>query len=208
MIEPQELQDWLLFCEDEHTVDPNHFATMFMELYLAPLTEKDKQDLALIFSHVSNSEHILEKMIRMDARAEDKTESDIIDLVNSDLKEMRQFINSQPVLDAIDRGIAEEVKNETHFEVAVDSDLNHQFIHILSDFFVGQLANSDGKIRALSNAFYGLASNLHLQWVLTADLLNTDLNFNHYFELYLIGVDYAITRNGAVVMNYRKITND
>ncbi len=36
-----------------------------------------------------------------------------------------------------------------------------------------------------------------------ADLLDVDVNGDSYFELYMVGVQYALGENGAVVMNYR-----
>ncbi|PQO44355.1 hypothetical protein [Blastopirellula marina] len=65
------------------------------------------------------------------------------------------------------------------------------------------MAGQDVRLRAISSAFYGLASNQQLEFALTADLLPIDINFDNYFEAYLIGVDYAVTADEVVVIDYR-----
>lgn len=186
---------------------------MFMELYLEPLTERDKADLRTIFSYVPGSERALEKMLRLDDCADDKHDSEIIDLVRSDLNEMRRIVNSEPVLKVISSGEIEFMLDEARFEEVRRSDLNWQYQTAMGDYLRREKGDylrreksgHNAKIEALREAFYGLASDLHLQKALTADLLGVDVSFDNYFELYLIGVHYALDSDRVLVMNFRKL---
>ena len=55
----------------------------------------------------------------------------------------------------------------------------------------------------LDNAFYGVASNVQLQFALTADLVGLDADFGNYFDLYRIAVDYAVEEGGAIAIDCR-----
>jgi hypothetical protein len=202
-LDAQVLNDWIDFCEDRKRFDRRHFARMFMGLYVEPLSDKDIADLRTVFRYVPNSSRVLEKMIRMDGRAEYKTDDQIVELVRRDLREKRKLIDSQKVVDVIDSGAIALTADEHRFDEARSSDANGQFLHCLAQFFMRTLAHREERIQMLSNAFYGLASNLQLQDALTADLLALDVCFDNYFELYLIGVDYAAAEDEVVVMNYR-----
>ena len=199
----QEIQEWRKFCEGNSAYTPDHFSSLFMECYLEPLTEKDKNDLRTVLSLVPGGTRVLEKMLRLDDAASHKSNEEIKELVASDLIEMRQIIHSTELLAVIDAGVIEIVSDDGGFEDACNCKANRLFVHELSAFFVKETRGHDARIRALSNAFYGLSNNMHLQWALTADLLNLDVNFDNYFELYLVGVDYAVCADRVTVMDYR-----
>jgi hypothetical protein len=99
------------------------------------------------------------------------------------------------------------VTDETRFQEARDSSLNWAYGHAISAYFIAaiELQPHSDRISALHEAFYGIASDVHLQTALTANLLNSEVNCDNYFELYRIGVDYALDTKGAVVIDYRKI---
>jgi hypothetical protein len=202
-MDEREIKDWRNFCEGNSPYTPDHFSSLFMELYLKPFTKKDKDDLHSIFSLVPNATCVLEKLLRLDDPAHSKSNEEIKDLVAQDLCEMRRILKSGELLAAIEYGVTEIILEEGRFRQACDCELNRLFYHELADFFVKEMGQHDGRIRALSNAFYGLGNNIHLQWALTADLLHVDVNCANYFELYLIGVDYAVCEDGVVVMDYR-----
>ncbi|QDT18445.1 hypothetical protein [Gimesia chilikensis] len=204
-MDSQEINDWMSFCEHKRSFELDHFSSMFMELYLESLTEKEKSDLETVFSYIPNKSRILDKMFRLDFRADDKTENEITNLVLQDLKEKRRIIDSPSLIQAMDYGVNAIMSDEEKFAEYAGCELNCLFYHDMANYFVQHLSKNDVKFRALSNAFYGLASNAHLQWALTCDLLNLDLSFDNYFELYLIGVDYAISEKGIYVINYREL---
>lgn len=199
----QEIRDWRKFCEGGSAYTPDHFSSLFMECFLEPLTDKDKNDLRTVLSLVPGGTRVLEKMLRLDDSASHKSNEELKELVASDLIEMRKIIHSTELLAVIDAGVIEIISDDGGFEVACDCKANRLFIHELSEFFLKLTRGRDARIRALSNAFYGLSNNMHLQWSLTADLLNLDVNFDNYFELYLVGVDYAVCADRVTVMDYR-----
>ena len=201
-----ELNDWRDFCEGTKPYPPEHFSRLFMEMFLDPPSERDRNNLRTVFSYVPNSSRTLEKMLRLDSRADDKSDQETTDLVIRDLREMRRIVADPQILACIDLGVSEIVADDTRFQQARESLLNRKFVQAIADYFIEEMFRQphNEKIIALSGAFYGLASDLHLQYALTADLLDSDVSCDNYFELYLIGVNYALDKNGALVINYRK----
>ncbi len=146
-------------------------------------------------------------MLRMDGRAEDRTDEQILDLVKRDLKQMRKVLDLDDGLDEV-IGVIEAdaysiTLDEVEFDEARSSNLNGRFHHCIAGFVMRRLAQCDKTIAALSEAFYGLAGNSQLQSALTAELMRLDIDFSNYFELYLVGVDYALCDDHTVIMNYR-----
>jgi hypothetical protein len=205
-MDQQELKNWRDFCEGTNSYPPEHFSRIFMEMFLHPPSEKDRDDVRTVLSYVPNSFRTLDKMLRLDGRADDKSDPEITGLVIRDLKEMRRIIDNPEILTAMDLGVSEIIVDETRFRQAFESPLNREFLQAIADYFIKEMFRqpNNEKISALNEAFYGLASDLHLQYALTADLLGSDVNCDNYFELYLIGVNYALDTNGALVINYRK----
>jgi hypothetical protein len=201
----QKIQDWREFCEGTTKFPPDHFSSLFMDLYQAPLTEAEKHDLQVIFSFVPNSSKTLEKMLRMDERSPDRTDGEIIEHVRKDASEIRRIITSAPILSVIDSGVIELTSDEDRFTQTYDRDMNRQFYWHLADYFSKEVRQNGPMMKALSNAFHGLASSLHLECALTASLLADCINLDNYFELYLIGVDYCLASDGILAMNYRAV---
>jgi hypothetical protein len=207
-MDQQDLDDWRDFCENTKQFEEDHFSRMFMDLFSDPSrSRRDRDDLRTVFGYVPNSSRTLEEMLSLDVRADDKKDQEITDLVIRDLKEMRRILDEPEILAAIDLGVSEIVHDETRFQEARDSALNWTYGYAISAHFIDEMRrHPHGKeISALHEAFYGIASNVHLQTALTASLANSEINGDHYFELYRIGVDYALDTTGAVVINYREI---
>jgi hypothetical protein len=204
-MDQQELKDWRDFCEGRKPYTPMMLSNMFMGMFAEPLSERDKNDLRTVFSYVPNSSRTLGKLLRIgEAHAEDKSDQEITNLVIRDLKEMRRIIDNPQILAAIELGVSEIVTDESRFLQVFRAPLNVQFIDALNDYDAKISADQDAKINVLTNAFYGIACNLHLQSALAADLVGSDVSFDNYFELYLVGADYALETNGALVFTYRK----
>ena len=127
-MDPQEIRDWVDFCEGRKTFDRDHFSTFFMELYLEPLTENDRNDLRTVFKYLPNSSRSLEKMMRMDDRAEDKTDEQIVDLVRRDLHEKRKLIDSEEVVNAIDTDAIAITLDEDRFDEVTDRVYAHRVV--------------------------------------------------------------------------------
>ena len=198
----KDVADWLAFCDGRGDISPEQFSTMFMGLYLEPLTDEDKRNFQSIFATVPNSDAALEKMLRMDELVTSKSDDELLAIVKRGLDEKRQLIRSKDVVAAFDFPL-NLVADESQFQRACDGELNRQFFHELGNCFVSRMSNHPRNVQALSNAFYGLANNVHLQWTLTADLIDIPSDFSHYFELYLVAADYAFGDNEILVINYR-----
>jgi len=202
-VDQQEIKDWVDFCEGKRVFDRDHFSGIFIELFAQPLTQDEIDGLHTVFKYVPHSRQTLHKLMRMNDRAEDKTAEEIVDIVRRDLHEKARVVDSQVLIDAINCHTIALTVDEERFEKARTGKLNAHFSHCLANLFIQHLSRCDEKIRVLWNAFYGLANNLHLQFALTANLLGCDVSFDNYFELYLIGVDYALGDDCIIVMNYR-----
>src|SRR5436190_16412196 len=105
VVDSREIQEWCDFCEGKIDFPRDHFSGMFMDLYLSPLTDVDKGDLRTILRFFLDSSSLLEKMLRLDQPAPDKSDSEIISLVERDLKEYRQIVLSESLHSAIDLGV-------------------------------------------------------------------------------------------------------
>jgi hypothetical protein len=206
-MDQQELDDWRDFCEGTKSFEPEHFSRMFMEMFFEP-TEKDRADLRTVFSYVPNSAHTLEMMLRICAGSEPKTAQEITDLVLRDLQALRPLVTHPEVLRAMDFGAREITGDQSRFRETADTTIDCEFHAAIGDYVIHLMYSrpeqeSTRKLwGALWDAFYGIACNTRLQMTLAAELIGCDVSFHNYFELYLSGVDYALSTTGAVVYNY------
>lgn len=202
-MDEQELKDWCDFCEGRKPYTPFMLSNIFMGMFVE-LNERDINNLRTMFSYVPNSSRTLEKLLRIGRRnrVDNRSEKHITDLVIRDLTEMRRIIDDPEILASVDMGVSEIVSDETQFRQVFQAPLNVDFIDALADYFIEVRPDDDKKISVLANAFYGIASNLHLQFALTASLLDIEISCDNYFELYLMGVDYALDTNGVLVFTY------
>ncbi len=206
-MDQQELDDWRDFCEGTKNFSAWHFSRIFMGIFYPSLNEIEREHLKQVFSYVPNSSRALEKILRIDMPADDRSDQEIIDLVLSDMRQVRRITTAPDILAAIDLGICEVISDEEQFRrVCVSSELGSDYIQNLCDAIGDDISrkSNDKKTYALHEAFYGIATDLHLQHALTADLIGSEIECDNYFELYLIGVDYVLTKNGALVINHRK----
>lgn len=206
-MDPDEIADWCAFCEGKADFDIQHFSTFFMELFLKKPFDDDIRALHTVFRYIPDSKRALALMLRLGQRAEDKVDNEILALVQRDLQEKRKIIDAMSGPHAL-TGLIESdaysiTLDEAQFEKARSANLNGHFYHCISSFMMRHLAGCDKKIAALNNAFYGFASNLQLQWTLTAALTRVSIDFSNYFELYKIAVDYAFDNDQILIMNYR-----
>lgn len=217
-MERQEISDWIDWCEGRKHFERQHFSRIFMELYIEPLTVQDKDDLRTIFKYIPNSSGVLQKMLRIGVRGEDKTNEQIIEIVKKDLHEKRKIIDQwtqeennqeylfamQQVLKAIDASVIKITIDEDYFLNVSNGNANSQFYHPLACLLMPIIPKCDEKTRAIINAFDGISPITQLQDALTVDLLGLDVNFDNYFELFLLGVDYALRNSEEfVVINHR-----
>lgn len=196
------IREWHEFCDGNASHAPEDFSTLFMEIYLEPKTKEDEDYLKAIFRPIPNSSSALDKLIRLYEPAPFQTEVEISEAVKRDINAMRPLITSHDVLKAMESRI-EITLDENDFHKKSDSQINLKLIHAIADYSMKQIVDQSKPIQALSKAFFGIAHNLHLQCALTADLVPGMISFENYFELYYIGVDYALGANEVTAINYR-----
>ncbi|HET6249111.1 MAG TPA: hypothetical protein VFE47_15555 [Tepidisphaeraceae bacterium] len=203
----QELDAWREFCEGRGPYPEAMFSNLFMGMFAEPLSEDDERNLRTVFGYIPNSSRALDWLLRLGHPADakgGKRHQDIADLVNRDLSEMRPLINSKPVLAAMGYGVDTTVSDEAIFWNAFVAPSNVEYIDSLGDYYGRLAADMDEKLRALSDAFYKIAFNLHLQFALSASLVNSNCSFDNYLELYLAGADYALGTTGAIIYIHKQ----
>lgn len=203
-----ELDDWLEFCADEDGPTPRYFPRLFMELFLDPAnSEKDRQRICKILEPIPNSAGVCRKLLQLEECWPDLSRQQIQQLILADLDNIRATVDGvDETLSRIDIQNVRFSATTEGFETVRHSPIFGQFCHRVANYFKKLVAaNGDRRVRALSEAFYGVAGDLKLQDVLTAELLGVGDRFNNYFELYIAGVDYAIEKDGIVVAEWRKL---
>lgn len=150
---------------------------------------------------------MVELLIQMDAVLEDKTDDDILSIVNKDLHAKRPIIaadsNCTDVVRVIDGGARRIIVNENEFDRAMESSIGGQFHHCIASYLMQLELMVDMKYRLMSEAFHKIANLPPLEWALSSKLMDLEIRFDHYIGLYMIGVDYALTTDGITIMNYR-----
>ncbi|PQO48108.1 hypothetical protein [Blastopirellula marina] len=195
------IEQWQAFCLGKSHEPPEDFANVFREIYLEPMSETLKEDLRRIFEPIPNSDGVLQKMLRLDQAAPSPTEEGIVRLVQADLAAMRPLVTHEEALAAIDLPV-QVITDEDRFRQVCDSRTHSKLYHGIASYTMRQLHGQTLPVRALGEAFYGIAHNPRLQCALEADLVPGEVSFENYFELYFLGADYALGDGGAVAFHY------
>ncbi len=185
-----EIQAWLDYCTGVSAEEPD-ISSIFIELFSNRLTEQDKDDLRTVFNVVPNSARALNRMFQMDDIVSSKSNEEISDIVRSDLFEMKKLVRSDNLIKAMDGYPIVFTIDDKYFSIVRNSITNRQYYHEKSCSISPLVDGAGPIIQLLCGAFYGVAFNVNLQHVFIADLINLEVNFDNYFQLYKIGVDYV-----------------
>lgn len=220
-----EIRDWKDYCEGRKDFDIYHFSNLFADVLHEPLSQQDVDALHTIFGYIPDASRAMQKMIRLSGSAPDRTDDEIAALVQADISEKRKVvakvINDLSRLGDDFNSLLASAK-ELHlalgnpqirfcddadtFNEAREGAHQSTYEYCTASLFSGR-KGVDNKVQAMQEAFYGIASDTALQESLSSNLrpVGIDINFDNYFELYLIGVEYAVLTSSILVINFRKL---
>jgi len=210
-VDQARVSEWFDLCEGKQEFETSHFSDLFHDFFQQPFDDAVKNDLQTIFGYFPEPSRILQMFSQLRVRAPDLTDDQIVDLVKRDLAEKRKILamdadkydGLDQVINIIDNGPFTLTVDKPKFNTARESGIQQPFALCLAGYVQRLLMECDEKTRAMNQAFYGVAFNAELQRTLTSQLMDLDVNFDHYFSLYKIGVDYAFDSNEVVIMNHR-----
>jgi hypothetical protein len=202
-MDKEQIQGWLDYCQGKLD-EPPYIGNIFMEMFSERLSEHNKEDLNRFFSVVPNSERVLQRMLLLDENMSSKTNDQISVIVRDDLNEMKKIIRSPSIMTAMMEFPIAFTIDDDFYDKARNSKTYSQYYYELANYFSPIVGGADPIKKIVCQAFYGVAFNVNLENALTVDLLHLDLNFDYYYELYKIGVDYVLSDDAIVVMNYRE----
>ena len=211
------LTDWRRLCDREKDFDKSHFFALFTP----DLTRDQLED---IFRCFPNSNELVRRMLAVKAAGEienrpylfPKLENrgsvdELIDLVSKDLAQRRQLcalLGETSLIDNIDRANLVYTQDEKIIDKAIRSkDSPDVFLfEVIGDYLDDTWLLSDNRADALFEAFYGLAADYYLAWYLGSPLMNVDVDFSTYFQLWRHGGAYILLEDTVLVRHVSKIT--
>ena len=207
----EKICEWVDFCRGKTTItDDDHFSKMFYDLYSEPFTRDEVDLLTSAFENFENAGGVLNKILRLEFRGARKSNDELLSLVSDDLKQKRKFVeqvvssnaNARAILSVIDSGRYSFTDDHGTFQQRQAHNLSRSFRAIFANHFMRLLRKDkcDRKIRMLCDSFYGIAHDVWLNWALTANLLQLDVDFENFFELYAAGANYCIDDESIVIL--------
>ena len=196
------ITDWQAFCEGRKAFDKSHFYTLFMD-------NLSDNDLDIIFSYLPNTaglisrlKNALDKKRYIKLNLENRKKR-LIELVYLDLQQKKTLLQEagqDEIVSIIENAKYHFIENtDSALEYKINNDIHFElFDTVAFDISQNRISNED-KIYAIFEAFYGLVEMYEVVWYLGAPLVNTSINFDYYFELWAMGGDYALTKEGVIV---------
>ena len=195
------LQDWCDFCEGKKDSDKSDFLTLFHgdigDNYL---------NKALRF--FPNKAQLIERIKNVRSVYLDNSEQweinvdFFLSLALQDVSEKRkacEHLSEYELLDIVDKASPKFTSDPDIFEKARYNDWNSEFLSQVSYYFDTCWIDDLDKYYALFEAFYGLTNSYEIQWYLGKPLMKTDVNPDHYYELWKRGGNYALTETELIV---------
>ena len=194
-------QDWANFCEGKADFDDCDALTLFHE-------EIDAQELNAALSYFPNSGQIAQRIHAVKAVYPVNRTTWIVDpemalqIALDDLSERRKAVErwqNDELLSVIEKAKPRFVSDERIFKEAWFNGWNGDLIGTVGDYADECWLDYTKQYYALFEAFYGLTTMFGIEWYLGQPLMNTDLNFGRYFDLWKVGGEYALTDDELVV---------
>lgn len=200
-----ELNDWIDYCEEKKDFDKSHFYTLFLQ------EDNSKgfssYEYQKIFKYFSEKDELINRLTQYFSHENYKSQIDdlktfLILSTRKDIEEKKQALDDDELLNILSRNIyfVEDFNEFCDYQL---DEWNGEYISLLGDSFRRTRSNEE---YALFEAYYGLTSNIQLVWYLGSPLLDTKINFDHYFDIWKVGGDYAVTENGIYVSTINQIT--
>lgn len=195
-----DLNDWIDYNNGIKDFDKSHFYTLFMDNNNGKTIVDE--ELQIVFQNMPNSIKLAERLKEYYAvRRQNNvinTEEFLKETVREDIEQKKIAINDKELLSILNKKI-EFVKDYNKVEEAQLEEWHSEFIMLISDYTIDLRISKDKRIYALFEAFYGLTHNYQLVWYLGSPLLNTEINFDNYLDIWSVGGEYAVTENGIIV---------
>ncbi len=197
-----QLEDWKAFCEGEKDFDKSHFHTLLMKNEYHE--DISKEEYNNVFKYFPNSTELI---IRLQNYYSNKNYlHEIIDVKEYLLSNTMADINEKSIL-FYESDIKEFLKGDINYvddikevsEAKLKGCLNEEYIDIIDDHIFDSLYVKNSRVNALLEAFFGLTRNYQLVWYLASPLIDSEINFDHYFNIWKVGGEYAITEKGIIV---------
>lgn len=201
------LCDWSAFCEGSREFPDYHFSTILMGAFLGGLTPEVDRFLREFTKTFPRS--LYDNLVRICGDAE--PDRDVLPWVNRDLDEKRKILIAHPesrqAVEVIDtRRFAFTHDHNAMLEIAVSSATHSALYDAVGDFVIEQCEGT-ARLNVLREALYHIATNYFVADSIMAPLLRTEINLEHYFEIYLRGGDYVLDADRIVVHSWQPAGN-
>lgn len=191
------LNEWLKYCRSPDGQFVDEYSQIFTEI---KTQEELRGYLPTNIFPLEVEKRILQKIDPLPF----KTEESLKDSISADLYIMQQYAK-----DIGDHEIASAYSTQ-HFELTSDHsrlvDLHRQdipsswLLGIISDAYQDSSAKVNSPVSGLFEACYGITADFKASWHMCAPLFDlVPVNLEAYFQLYLNGIDYAVSKEAIFV---------
>lgn len=193
------LKDWCDFCEGRKKFDSYHFSTLLMETMLEGYTiELDEffKEISKYFdpSIYKNLEHTFKNT--------NLNSGDIWQWVKKDLIEKKKIFSDLEEASNLEKLIEAQSYVTVHDRTLLDnlrmSDINTILYETSGDYAINNRIDDD-RLYALEEVFYNIACDYDLVRGLLAGVINGDVDFSNYLEIYRRGCDYVVGEENIII---------
>ncbi len=198
------LADWCAFCEGSADYDQYHFSTMLMGVFVADLTP----EVDVFLHRFTNTfpPALYDNLARIcDDALPDR---DILPWIRRDLGHKLALLDADSNAERrnIERFLAKDnftlTEDFSSLPDIASASPNFDAIYFAENDYVIDHCMRDPKMLALREALYHIATNYALAHAIMSPLLNGNINFGNYFEVYLRGGEYVVAAESIVVCQY------
>ncbi len=197
------LKDWCAYCEGKNDFDKFHFSTLLMEAFLERYTPELDGFIKEITKYFDSS---LYKNIVRTFSDEPADKGEIQHWVDNDLKEKRKIItnidDASSLIQLIDNQKYVVVHDRQKLYKAMESE-NHSILYDAVGDYVIDHSWNDKRKYALQEILYNIASDNNLVYGLISGMMEGDVDFSNYLEIYRRGCDYAVGDDHIVLFVYK-----
>jgi len=204
------VKDWIAFCEGEKSFDKSHFLTLFH-------AEHDEETLKSIFYFFSSSDELVDRMLsfmsarktRLDTSKNNISDQKLVDLAEQDMKAKSAILEASGEVDIA------KLANDNKALITTDKSLfsaaanmpwpNGEKQIAIADYVLDHWRLRDNKTFALFEALYGAANFYDVQYFLAAPLIDLDVNFDLFFEIWSAGANTALTENSILILKRESV---
>lgn len=195
-----ELNDWVEYSRGHKDFDKKHFYTLLMDNDNGKAISDE--EYLTVFEHFPNYTDLITRLKRYYSASRpieiDNLEQFLIQKVKKDIEQKCRAIDDKELLSILNKDI-KFIEDFNKVDAAQLGDWHGEFMALLVDYILDNRYSKDRRVYALFESFYGLTHNYHLVWYLGSPLIDVNINFDYYFDIWTTGGEYAITENGVIV---------